>query len=174
MLHTTYNLINRDELEYLRQVCNDFDNRQIDKVEFDDKTNFYNRLILKQTDVQSYQNTLVNFLKGVINTHNFDVLELPRSDSWINKVIPETNKNDAFHVDDSFLTAVTYLNEDFTGGNFEYIDEVGRRVRIKPKTNMTLIMDKTLSHRVTPVKTGTRFSLITFFQFTPKQSKTLL
>ena len=40
----------------------------------------------------------------------------------------------------SFLTAVTYLNEDFVGGEFTYINEFGSTSKINPKTNKTFVL----------------------------------
>lgn len=88
-------------------------------------------------------------------------------------MVSETNKNDGFHFDFSYLTAVTYLNDDFKGGEFEYKDTNSDIQQITPKTNKTLIMDEKLFHRVSPVKSGTRYSLVTFFQFISKEKKTL-
>jgi hypothetical protein len=178
MLHTVYNLINEDDLQHLRQICKEFDSKQVNNIyttnTLSTSANFYNRLSLEEIELQDYQKTLIDFLKQNLSAYNFNTMELSEPDTWINKIVPETNKKDGFHVDESYLTAVTYLNEDFTGGNFEYKEGGVKIIRIKPKIGMTLIMDKTLAHRVTPVKTGTRFSLVTFLQCTPKRSKTLL
>ena len=116
---------------------------------------------------------LINYLEKNIDKNQFQILEFPKPNTWINKVIPETNQNDSFHYDMSFLTAVTYLNEDFVGGEFTYINEFGSTSKINPKTNKTLIMDKTLYHKVSPVISGIRYSLVTFFNFKPKEVKTL-
>ena len=102
------------------------------------------------------------------------MIDFESSDSWINKVTIETNKNDPYHKDISFLTLITYLNDDFEGGEFMYINDVGEKQLITPETNMTLVMDNKLSHKVMSVNGGIRFSLITFFKFKEKKSKTLL
>jgi len=103
----------------------------------------------------------------------FDLIDFSKNYSWINKVVPETNKNDDFHHDMSYMTAVTYLNNDFQGGEFEYKDINSSIFKIIPEKNKTLIMDEKLNHRVLPVKSGVRYSLVTFFQFIPKEKKTL-
>ena len=112
-------------------------------------------------------------LLNIIDRGQFDILEFDKPNTWMNKVTIETNKNDSFHYDMSYLTAVTYLNDDFEGGEFEYILE-GITYHFKPIKNVTLIMDKTLFHRVLPVQKGVRYSLITFFNYDSKNKKTLL
>jgi hypothetical protein len=55
-------------------------------------------------------------------------------------------------------TAVIYLSKygvDFTGGEFEFIDE-----RIVPRKNHVLFFDSREVHRVLPVKTGTRDTML--------------
>ena len=124
--------------------------------------------------LKNYYNDLINYLEKNIDKNQFQILEFPKPNTWINKVVPETNQNDSFHYDMSFLTAVTYLNEDFVGGEFTYINDFGSTSKINPKTNKTLIMDKTLYHKVSPVSSGIRYSLVTFFNFNAKNTKTIV
>jgi hypothetical protein len=94
--------------------------------------------------------------------------------AWINKVSVYTNKNDDFHFDNSDLTIVTYLNDDFKGGEFEYIDTNKSKIKIKPKKGNSLLMNNKLKHKVCPVKLGKRFSLVCFFELNKKINKTIL
>ena len=73
----------------------------------------------------------------------------------------------------SKVTMILYLNEDFEGGEFEYIfnDET---IKIKPIKNTTLIMNKEIHHRVLNVTNGERFSLIFFYKKLQKKQKTLI
>ena len=95
-------------------------------------------------------------------------------DSWINKVTIDTNKDDAYHFDTSNLTIVTYLNDDFEGGEFEYIDDFNSKVKISPQKNLSLIMNGYLKHRVLPVRKGERYSLVSFFDVIKKNKNTLI
>ena len=95
-------------------------------------------------------------------------------DSWINKVTIDTNKEDAYHFDMSNLTIVTYLNDDFEGGEFEYIDDFKSKVKIIPQKNLSLIMNGYLNHRVLPVHKGERYSLVSFFDVIKKYKNTLI
>ena len=159
---------------FLKEICDDFDNRNVDKPDGNESNNSYNRVFVQGNDLNEYYEKLINFLEKKIDKNQFQILEFPKPKTWINKVIPETNKNDSFHYDMSFLTAVTYLNDDFIGGEFTYINKGGIVNYINPKTNTTLIMDKTLYHKVSPVSLGVRYSLITFFNFNSKDKKTIL
>ena len=93
---------------------------------------------------------------------------------WVNKVVPSTNTNDDFHTDDANLSIVIYLNDDFTGGEFQYIDNMNNNIEIKTKIGLSLIMNTELQHKVLPVKSGERLSLVCFFNLKPKNFKTLL
>lgn len=93
---------------------------------------------------------------------------------WINKVTPFTNTHDNYHFDVTDLSIVTYLNDDFVGGEFQYIDKNGSDVKITPIKGQSLIMDGKILHRVLPVKLGERHSLICFFDLEKKDFKTLL
>jgi hypothetical protein len=94
--------------------------------------------------------------------------------AWVNKVSTHTNKNDFFHLDNSDLTIVTYLNDNFDGGEFEYIDDNGTTIKIKPKKGLSLIMNNKLPHRVLPVNNGNRLSLVCFFELLKKETKSIL
>jgi predicted 2-oxoglutarate/Fe(II)-dependent dioxygenase YbiX len=93
---------------------------------------------------------------------------------WVNEVTVETNKEDIFHIDLCDLTIVTYLNENFSGGEFEYINELPENVKIKPNFGLSLVMNDKLYHRVLPVTNGVRYSLICGFDIVNKTTKTLI
>jgi predicted 2-oxoglutarate/Fe(II)-dependent dioxygenase YbiX len=175
MIYITYNLLNDSDYQKLNEVCVNFDNFEHQKHDDNPANNSYNRVMVNNLNLNEYFDNLNNFLKYKIsNQDKLKVTELSKPDSWINKVIPETNKSDKFHSDFSTLTAVTYFNDNFDGGFFQYKDDNGKIQSIKPKKNMTLIMDEELQHRVMPVTYGVRFSLVSFFQLTKKEKKTLL
>ena len=64
---------------------------------------------------------------------------------WINKITTDTNKDDTFHTDISDLTIVTYLNDDYTGGEFEYINRYKKAIKIETQVGLSLIMDSKYS-----------------------------
>jgi len=67
-----------------------------------------------------------------------------------------------------------WINENFDGGEFEYIDEKKEKIKIKPKNNLSIISNNKLPHRVLPVIKGVRFSLIMFFEIGKKKELTLI
>lgn len=86
---------------------------------------------------------------------------------FINKITEKTNQNDSYHRDESDLTIVTYINDDYIGGEFEYV--INNEIKIlKPRPNLSVMMDKKILHRVLPVIGGERYSLITWFRLVNK------
>ena len=76
-----------------------------------------------------------------------------------------------------FLTFILYLNENFDGGEFEYLDKKdkkNKKIKIKPKINLSIISNNELYHRVLPVLNGERFSLVMFFNVGKKKDYTLI
>lgn len=176
MLIIANNLLKNIELNNLLEICDTFDNQLFQKID-KEKTpdNNYNRVFVKDSLLKSYYNDLSEFLNENINQNKINILDLSKTSSWINIITTETNKDDEFHYDNASLSVVTYLNDNFQSGEFEYIDSTNKKVKkIKPKINKTLIMDETLFHRVLPIKNGIRFSLVTFYQFASKKEKTLI
>lgn len=60
------------------------------------------------------------------------------------------------------LSMVCWLNEEFTGGEFEF-HESGCGQVIKPTKGTVVFFPSFLAHRVRPVIEGTRYSLVTWF-----------
>jgi hypothetical protein len=94
---------------------------------------------------------------------------------WINKVTNETNKNDDFHKDYSDITFLMYLNDEFIGGEYEYIAPESKiKSKIKPKKYLSIIADKNIPHRVNPVLEGERYSIVFFYDINKKINKSLI
>jgi hypothetical protein len=174
MLIVANNLLKNIELNNLLELC--FDNELLQKVDKDKiPDNNYNRLYVENSRLKSYYDNLNEFLNKNISETKINILDLSKPNSWINVVTTDTNKDDGFHYDNASLSVVTYLNDNFESGEFEYVDSKNKKpIKIKPKLNKTLIMDETLHHRVLPIKNGIRFSLVTFYQFVIKKEKTLI
>ena len=166
MINIVTNLIDKGDQEYLTNICESFyttDNPTIDE------TNYYLRNQINIDKIPTYINSINEYVKSNHGT------EFKMVSTWINKVTPETNKNDEYHKDNSNLSIVTFLNENFEGGEFQYVnvDDMTHHV-IQPKIGLTLVMDERLPHRVRSVKNGVRFSLVTFFKLSEKNKKTLI
>ena len=58
----------------------------------------------------------------------------------------------------SKFTVLTYLNDEYEGGNTQFYDErFAKTVTIKPRTNRTLIFDIDLFHSGEPVLSGSKY-----------------
>jgi hypothetical protein len=167
MIKLSNNILDNKTYKKLKEICEDFDNRDLVIIE---PNNFYIRLFIKNDILVDYLNNTKKYLIENLPINHTKMIDFEDTESWINKVSIETNKNDVFHTDESELTIVTYLNDEFTGGEFIYSDETKKKETIIPKSNMSLIMNNKLLHKVSAVNSGVRFSLVTFY----KKNKTLI
>lgn len=165
MIELVYDLLNDSELTYLDNILLNFKIEDTPRV-----TNYYNRMFLnKETQLIEYQEKILKYLKEKF-TVQYEIEGM-----WINQVTTDTNKDDAFHLDENALTIVTYINDSFEGGEFEYF-LLGTKPnpKIKPKRNLSLITTNELAHKVNPVTNGIRYSLIVFCTIPLKDKKTML
>ena len=159
------NLFTEEDINFFLK---NIENAEWEKITIEkDYFSLYTRCTI--TDFSNYRTKVEKFLNEKYG-ENYELIKNP----WVNKVVPSTNTNDAFHFDKSDLTIITYLNDDFTGGEFQYVDKTDNNIEIIPKMGMSLIMNKHLFHRVLPVKSGERLSLICFFHLKTKISKSII
>lgn len=165
MIESVCGFLNDDELKFIDDLCFNFKTEDTPRT-----TNYYNRMfLLKETDLTEYQNTIKNYLLEKYGIA-YEIQGI-----WMNKITSETNKDDGFHLDRNSLTVVSYINENFEGGEFEYfVLGVKPNQKIKPKRNLSLIVDDKIPHRVLPVNSGERYSLVTFCNIPNKDKKTML
>jgi len=162
MLSTYKNLLSEEELIFLDSTCANFLEKKI--ISSKQNYSFYIRKTLNiETDLLEYQKRCKELIDD-----EYDLIGL-----WINKVTTETNINDTYHNDSSELTIVTYINDTFDGGEFEYFENKNL-FKIKPIRNMSLIMDDKLKHRVLKITKNERFSLISFYSKNQKGEKTII
>jgi hypothetical protein len=162
MLITHQNLLSEKELYFLDSMCTNFVEREI--VEGDNNYNYYIRKTLNiETDLLEYQKRCKELIDD-----EYDLVGL-----WINKVTIETNIDDSYHNDTCDLTIVTYINDAFVGGEFEYIENKNL-FKIKPIRNISLFMDSKLKHRVLKITKNERYSLISFYYKDQKREKTII
>ena len=163
------NLFSESDIEYFLNVINNqvtWENAIVTPEK--GYVNWYQRSPIE--NFSEYQNILESFL---YNKYGQKYV-LSNKGAWINKVSINTNKDDDFHFDNSDLTIVTFLNDNFEGGEFKYIDKNNNEINVKPKKGNSLIMNNKLQHKVSPVKLGERFSLVCFFKLNKKINKTIL
>jgi hypothetical protein len=162
MLITHQNLLSEKELYFLNSECANFVESKIS--ERDNNNNYYVRKTLNiETDLLEYQKKCKELIDD-----EYDLVGL-----WINKVTIETNIDDEYHSDTCDLTIVTYINDTFDGGEFEYIENKNL-FKIKPIRNTSLVMDKKLKHRVLKITKNERYSLISFYYKDQKMEKTII
>jgi hypothetical protein len=75
------------------------------------------------------------------------------------------------HVDESDISYVTYINDEYTGGEFEYFDELNNKNTIVPEKYKTILIPNKIKHRVRKVNSGVRFSIYSFLKVIPKNQK---
>jgi hypothetical protein len=162
-------ILNDDDMEFLQKKCNNFISSQSPTLE-KDNINFYFRQYIDIKD--SLIHNIVMGLESYMKTKLYTNLEL--KSMWINKIDINSNKDDNFHKDISPYSLILYLNDDYIGGELEYINDTNNRIKIIPEKNLAVIMDNQLKHRVLPITSGVRYSLVAFFGFIDKQTKSII
>ena len=161
------NILTKDELSYLKELCYHYKVSDIPK-----SMNYYVRMKVDDADFLKKIENKFNFIIGPIKNKKY--MLIPNESSWINKVGVETNKNDSFHYDTTEMSLVIYINDNFEGGELQYIEN-GIRKEIKIKENIGVVMEDKLKHRVLPVTNGIRYSMVCFFvESFSKINKTLM
>ena len=159
MIDTYQNLLSQEDLFFLNSICSNFVKTQIPQ----NNNNYVRKRLNIKEELLEYQKRCLKYLS--------DGYKL--SGLWINKVTNETNIADSFHNDAADLTIITYLNEDFEGGEFEYFFK-NQKIKMIPKINHSIILNKKIKHRVLNVINGYRFSLISFYTIIEKKEKTFI
>jgi hypothetical protein len=173
MLKISKDILDNKTHKELQKICEDFDNSDFQNVN-QKYNNYYVRLFIKNEILIDYINNARKYLIENLEYDKIKIIDFEATNSWINKVSIETNKKDDFHFDFSGLTLVTYLNDEFIGGEFIYVDEIGNEQTIIPGKRMTLLMNDKLLHKVSPVNSGIRFSLVTFYELKQKKNRSLI
>jgi hypothetical protein len=125
----------------------------------DDDYNYNYNQVDKNLYLLDFQEKVKEFLKKNYPNTNYKFGNI-----WINKITPERTDSLEYHTDGSDLTIITYINSDFTGGDFEYI--LNNKVnKIKIEEDMCLVMDTPINHRISKVNSGIRYSLSFFLDF---------
>jgi len=175
LIDNNFNLFDYSEYSFFKDKCDDF--KQSERVIFytEHGENYYNRLSIDMFSEISKKifKKIDKYVKNTLKSKKMYEFEIDIANAWINKITSETNKTDDYHVDNRNVTFILYLNDNFEGGEFQYIDDKGFEKILKPKKNLAIISNKKLKHRVLPVKSGERYSLVCFFNKKEKNNKTL-
>jgi hypothetical protein len=168
MFEEIKNLLSINELNFLQNKCNNFN---ITDTPYKNK-NGNNSYIREKIDIKlnliDYQAKIENYIFKKLNI-KFKTINI-----FINKISNETNKSDDYHHDKCNLTIVTFLNDDFIGGEYVYLDNDNNPIFIKPKKNMCILQDNKLMHKVNPVSSGIRYSCVVFLNYVDKNTKSLI
>jgi Rps23 Pro-64 3,4-dihydroxylase Tpa1-like proline 4-hydroxylase len=154
MIKIYENILLEEEILFLLKIIlekKDFLNKPITK----DRN--YSRIMLSPQEVNTNLKHYLNNIPYVFEKNLFNLNLVT-----INYIDKDNFKNDLFHFDYSDKTFITYINDDFIGGEFQYIIS-GEIHTIKPKKNLSILLDSNIKHRVLPVETGHRYSLACFF-----------
>jgi len=168
MIQVIDNILNETELNELDFICNNFYTHIKPVVLPNGNFNsYYRNHINKETSLLDFQKRIVDKIQSNL------FLQSNIIDMWINKITNETNQNDKFHKDISDLSVVIFLNDNIIGGElmYELDDEI---YNIKPKKNTAIIMDNKLSHKVSPVYEGIRYTFVIFLDTIKKNKKTII
>jgi len=155
-----HNLLNQDECSYLNELIND-KNKWEYRTRYDDPRQYFDSLVIDKNRLKSYFNIITN--NG----------EFTIGETGLNVITVNTQLKSSKHTDESDLSYATYLNDDFSGGEFVYYENK-KPIIVIPEKGLTIKITKDLLHEVKQIKYGTRFSLYTFLRKEQKINKTLI
>ena len=166
-LNKNLNIISKEEWGYLQDRIKNFNVSQKPT----DGNEYHREFLLsdKSPKLVSIISKISQYVKDTTQQQDIKI-----SDAWINKVFEGSNINNQMHTDYSDITIVIYLNDDFTGGEFEYKDINKKKIKIRPNKNLSIISNNHLKHRVLPVLSGERYSLVVFFNRKIDRETTLI
>lgn len=169
IIESVYGFLSEEDLNLLDNLCINFSiNNSINTTPGKDN-DYYRMVVDKETHLIDYQNTIKTYI------HKKYKVNVEITDICINKITSETNKADKFHSDSCNFTVVSYINDNFGGGEFTFQKNASPPTeKIKPKRNLSLITNSRLPHKVSPVTFGERYSLIVFCDIPTKNVKSMV
>jgi hypothetical protein len=168
MIEFYNNLLTEDEKQYLKYKCDNFIETHSPFVDGKTNRSYHKYKLDEKTELLGLQNRLTDLMREKVG-NNVEFLSFV-----INRVTVETNKNDQYHVDKSDFTIVTYLDDDFDGGDFVYsLDNIEHK-HIKVKKDLSILMNNEVPHKITPITRGMRYSFACFFNYLIKSNKSLI
>lgn len=156
-----YDFLDKNELDYLTNLIND-NTKWSKKFDYKEPKAFFDAIDVDFDKIKKYHKTICENDKYIIR------------ETQINVISSERQLKNSIHIDNADLTYVTYLNDDFIGGDFCYYNSKNEEFRFSPKKGMTIKLNPKLRHKVDDVNDGVRFSLYTFLFYKQKDKKSLL
>lgn len=169
MIELYHNLLLEEEKVFLKDKCDNFIETHSPFVNGNVNRSYHKYKLDEKTDLLELQVRFTEFMRNLVGEDN-----LQFTGFVINRADTTTNKNDHYHVDMSDYTIVTYINDDFEGGDFIYSLDNVEHVSNKVQNGLSIIMDKTVPHKISPVTMGVRFSFVCFFNKISKKNKSLI
>lgn len=168
MIEFYNNLLTEEEKQYLKGKCDNFIETHVPFTDGKTNRSYHKYKLDEKIELLDLQARLTQFMKEKVG-NNIEFLSFV-----INRVTTETNKNDQYHVDKSDFTIVTYLDDDFDGGDFVYSLDNVDHVHIKIKKDLSILMNNEVPHKITPITRGVRYSFACFFNYLIKSNKSLI
>lgn len=166
-INKNLNILSIQEWDYLQDKIKNFTESQKPT----DGNQYYREYLSSDnsSELVSIISKIIQYVKDTTKQQDIKI-----SSAWINKVFEGSNINNPMHTDSSDVTIIIYLNDDFIGGEFEYKDVNQKKIKIRPTKNLSIISNSRLKHRVLPVLSGERYSLVIFFNRKINTDKTLI
>jgi predicted 2-oxoglutarate/Fe(II)-dependent dioxygenase YbiX len=155
------NILTPSEISYIFEILNNENNWEYQTF-FDTPGHYFDSLKIDRDRLENYYKTITENGKYNILTTGIVIIKQDRQ------------LDNSYHTDTSEISYVTYLNNEFTGGEFVFIDEYQKENIITPKKYLTIKIYKNVQHKVSEVTSGLRFSLYSFLNLPEKKIKTLL
>ena len=165
MVEILENLLTQEEWNYINDLIND-ETKWKWRTTYNQKNDLGENLWFDSIFVNNSK--LKEYYKIITNNGEYELIE-----TAINIIKPERQIHNSKHKDSGDLSFVTYLNDDFKGGNLTYYEE-DLEFSIIPKIGLSVKIYSNTAHKVEPITLGTRFSLYTFLQKKQKTNKSLI
>jgi len=152
------NLLTNDEITYLLNITQN-------ESDWEYQT-YYNQPGQYFDSIKLDTDKLKNYYDTITRAGDYSILE-----TGLIVVKNDRQLQNSSHVDESDISYITYINDTYTGGEFQYFDESNNKNIIVPKKYMTILISNKLRHKVCKVNSGVRFSIYSFLKVIPKNQK---
>jgi predicted 2-oxoglutarate/Fe(II)-dependent dioxygenase YbiX len=155
------NILLESEIEYLYSVINNPESWVYNTMH-NKKAQYFDSLRIDQNKLKNYYTLITENGKYIVK------------ETGINIISPERQLLSSKHVDECEISYITYLNDDFEGGDLVLYDSKIEKKRITPKAGLTIMLNHGVQHKVDTVLKNTRYSVYTFLNLKVEYNKTLI
>lgn len=169
LFHIYDDLLSKDEIVFLNEKMKNFKPDTEPSIE---KNNSYFRQYIDNNSTK-----IEKFIKNIDFLLKTKCLYQTTSLSgiWINKIDSNEYQVEDFHLDEDSVSTITFLNDDFDGGSFVYIQPNQNEQYVHPKKYKTIILEGSkIPHKVNHVSNGSRYTLVTFWEKKEKNKKSII